>query len=853
MRRKIKAAVLALTLVAATMPGRMLAAENYSMTDSFESAVLSCTGEGCSVAASSDSHTGNSAVFVSNRESDDSGAVYILDEIPEKSSNEISVWVKAPVSGEKVRLWVSFETVGGETISGKIAEAQTRKDQWIELRGTLYTKFYSIRGGISLKIISDSGSGPFDYLADDLSVTSDQPSAASLVPEPEVIQDTGKYARRISFENQTTGGFHEQGTVTLEITDDTLPHSGKYSMKVTGRAMSWHTTMLDLDDFPDDAIASVSVWVKTPSGAGAKSFMLQVSGVVSSMKTIATANVPENTWTRLMGTISLKGIERAGDIKLQIACSESGASQFTDFYIDDFLLTSDAPGNLIDDMTETPEEEEIPQEGMSATPYKASVLPVEVQQDIPSLKDVMKDYFKMGTSFNAESVRGDNFSQLVTKHFNVATPQGPFHMSSVRSVDGVYDFTRADAFMDYCMSNDIEVVGHCLIWDHSNQKPYLTNPDGSYISREEAIALMEEHIKTMSEHFNDESKGWKLRGWDVVNEAISDGEQPDVLKDYAGWSTILGEDYLYYAYKFADKYNPDTELYYNDYGLADPVKRQSVYNLIKRLLERGCRIDAIGMQSHHAVIDENSNPYQVRKTIEMFASLGVRVEITELDVGAYTLAQQRAKIPLYDKGLPQSIEDMQTWLWYEYFQIFKDYSDVIDRVTTWGVYDGISYKNSSDFVHVEYPLLFDRNFQAKPAYWAVVNPEEYEKQTGLDLVYQKPHIYNEATEIEIDSSEMTVSDNVLYAPLRKVMDSFGVQIAYSAGDYSITMIKKGKMLRLWIGKDKAELDFEPVNLSGTLEYNEEGAVVAPVKDILELLGYTVRWSEKRNTLYVYDI
>lgn len=827
------------------------ASNNYSFEESFETETSAYTAEGCTAEKTSESKSGEAAVAVKDRENFNSGLVYELKNIPNNSKNEISVWVKAEESTETLRLYAEYTSTDGGLTKGTIAQTNARGGSWVKLSGTLSTKFKTVRGSIKIKIISiarEEKTVPCGYIVDDISVKSDSVSDIDKVGEVPAVEYDGNYTYRAAFDNFQLGNFKEMGTPMLEISDDTLPHTGTYSMKVSGRTASWHTVMLELPDFPKDASASVSVWVKTPEATGTLKFSLQVGGISDGMRTIASASVKENTWTNITGAFSIKGITPKSNVKLQITTGEPSTNQeFTDFYVDDFLLKSDTAGELKDDMADVAEE--VRPEGVSDTPYKKSALPVEIQSDIVSLKDAMSPYFKMGAAFVTDSVSTSNFDKLVRKHFNVGTPEGPFHMYSVRKEDGTYDFTKADKFMDYCMKNNIEVVGHALIWDHANQKKYITKPDGTFISREEAIALLEEHIKTMSEHFNNPSKGWKIRGWDVVNEAVLD-TRPDELKSYAGWSTILGEDYLYYAYKFAEKYNPDSELYYNDYGLINPMKRDSVYNLIKRLLERGCKIDAIGMQSHYSM---DFDPYQVRCTIEKFKSLGVRVEITELDISAYTTAQMKDKKPLYDKGILQSVEDLQTWYWYELFSIYREYSDIINRVTTWGVYDGKSFRNTKEFVKVEYPLLFDREFQAKDAFWAIVNPQEYEAKTGLDKEYQKLNIYNEEKKVEFADGDLVMDGDILYAPLRKTLESFGIQMAYSEPDNSVTIIKNGKMLKLRMDSTEGELDFAPVNTAGKMIISEDGTAKAPIEGILKLLGYATRWNEYRHTLFVYNI
>lgn len=849
--KQIFSLVFAAVIIASEIHPAAKTVPNYEISESFEAIDAAGLAAGCTASLASTAKDGKAAVMIADRESFESGFTYELKNIPPNSQNEVGVWVRLSAGREKFRLIAEFES-GGSSIRGSIGEKDVAAGSWVYVSGKLSTLFKKVNGNVTLKIETAPLNGqttPSDYMVDALSLVSDKASEADMVEDVPSILHDGNYTVRVAFDNMSDGGFIAQGQPTLTITDEVLPHTGKYCFKVSGRGASWHTTLINIDDIPENATASVSVWVRTPAGSGIKNFGVQIMGMTSSAKTIASASVNEDTWTKMTGGFSLKGIKKAGELKLQIITGEaSTAASFTDFYVDDFLLTTDVPGDIKDDMLLSVSDE-VRDENVSDTPYRESITPVEIEHDIVSLKDAMEPYFKMGASFTNDRIKNENHNELFLKHFSVGTPEGPFHMSAVRNVDGTYDFTEADKFMDYCMKNGKEVIGHCLIWDHAAQKKYLLNPDGSYISREEAIALIEDHIKTMAEHFNDPSKGWKIRGWDVVNEAVLD-TRVDELKDYAGYSTILGEDYLYYAFKFAEKYMPGQELYYNDYGLLNDVKRESVYNLIKRLKERGCRIDAIGMQSHYSL---DFDPYKVRHSIEKFKSLGVRIEITELDISVYTTEQMKAKKPIYDKGILKTAEDLQTWEYYEMFEIYREYSDIINRVTLWGVYDGRSFRNSKEFNKVDYPLLFDREYKAKDSFWAIVNPEEYEKATGLDIEYKKPKMYLADKKLDIDETDFQVIDGVLYAPIRKVFDQMSIRLAYSGATKTVTVIKNGKMLTLAEESNKGTLDFAPVEVEGVLKYNENGAIIVPIDSVLKLLGYTTRWNAKRNTLFVYNI
>ena len=85
----------------------------------------------------------------------------------------------------------------------------------------------------------------------------------------------------------------------------------------------------------------------------------------------------------------------------------------------------------------------------------------------------------------------------------------------------------------------------------------------------------------------------------MVNEAVEYNPATGKweLRD-TPWRRIIGDDYIEYAFRFAQEADPEAELYYNDYNAADVPKRDAIYALVKGLLEKGLRVDGIGMQGH---------------------------------------------------------------------------------------------------------------------------------------------------------------------------------------------------------------------------------------------------------------
>ncbi len=226
-----------------------------------------------------------------------------------------------------------------------------------------------------------------------------------------------------------------------------------------------------------------------------------------------------------------------------------------------------------------------------------------------------------------------------------------------------------------------------------------------------------------------------MDGWDVVNEVIDN----DGTYRRTSWVTAVGDgdELVKAAFRFASEYAPDTELYYNDFNAWRPTKRDGIVRMVKMLQEAGIRIDGIGMQGHWG-LNYPKNEY-IEQAIDAYASLGLKVNITELDVDVLPLTREGQIIGQgmsdpqfqleefkeffdpYREGLPADVERQVDARWAELFRIFLAKQDKIDRVTFWGVHDGASWKNNYPIPRrINYPLLFGRDRQPKSAFDAVV-------------------------------------------------------------------------------------------------------------------------------------
>lgn len=331
--------------------------------------------------------------------------------------------------------------------------------------------------------------------------------------------------------------------------------------------------------------------------------------------------------------------------------------------------------------------------------------------DVPALKEVFADAWQMGVALREEIVRcgGEDLHRLAVRHFDTITPGNEMKWSVVHPEEGRFNFAPADAIADFARQHGMSMTGHAFIWHTMVGDWVFENADGTPASREVVLARLREHMEALIERYGD-----VVMGWDVVNEAIS--EEPDEYLRDTAWHRALGDDYVAETFKLAAQLAPDAKLYYNDYSLDKPEKRGKAVRLVKDILDRGIRVDAVGMQCHHDLGYPTAE--NVARSIEAFAELGVKVHISEMDLSLYAYQDHEDR---YRDGAPRSVLNEQAARYAELFRVFLAHRDVIDRVVFWGIHDGYSWRNYTPVPdRPDYPLLFDADCEPKPAYYAIL-------------------------------------------------------------------------------------------------------------------------------------
>lgn len=342
----------------------------------------------------------------------------------------------------------------------------------------------------------------------------------------------------------------------------------------------------------------------------------------------------------------------------------------------------------------------------------AGLLTSEKPAPEKGLKDYYKSYFPVGVAVGARQLQGSE-AELIKQQFNSVTPENAMKMGPIHPEENRYFWKDADDIVNFAQQNKLRVRGHNLLW-HEQTPPWLfKNPDGTTVSKDVLLQRLHDHIFTVVKRY----KG-KIYAWDVVNEAISDN--PSEFLRNSEWLKICGDEFIAKAFEYAHEADPQAVLFYNDYNTERPEKRERVYKLLKQLKDANVPIHAVGLQGHWS-LQEPTEP-ELRKAIEQYASLGLKVQITELDVSIYPWEKERrARRPDESDAYTPELEQKQAAQYKMFFRVFRDYKNVLTGVTFWNVSDKYSWLDTYPVPgRKNYPLLFDQNQKPKKAFWEVV-------------------------------------------------------------------------------------------------------------------------------------
>lgn len=230
--------------------------------------------------------------------------------------------------------------------------------------------------------------------------------------------------------------------------------------------------------------------------------------------------------------------------------------------------------------------------------------------------------FKIGTAVDMRPLASEpRYTEVLLREFNTVVAENAYKPKFVWLGPGKYRFDEMDRLAAFARDHGLALRGHTLIW-HQSLPTWL---QAGRFSAQEIKSYLRDYIHAVVGRFRGQ-----VREWDVVNEAIADGDSPG-FRENSFWFESLGPEYIDLAFQWAREADPDVRLYYNDYEAEDMgPKANAVYQLAKDLLARGVPIDGVGLQCHlingWRASDEN------RENIRRIAALGLAWQVTEADI-----------------------------------------------------------------------------------------------------------------------------------------------------------------------------------------------------------------------------
>ena len=320
-----------------------------------------------------------------------------------------------------------------------------------------------------------------------------------------------------------------------------------------------------------------------------------------------------------------------------------------------------------------------------------------------SAQETLKNYadkipLNIGTCVDSNFYQNNQtYSNVVKREFNTVVCENEMKPASLQPTQGVFTFTIADKIVAFAQQNNMKIRGHTLVW-HNQNPNWLAK--GSW-TRQTLLAAMKAHINGVLSHF----KG-KIIEWDVVNEAFDDNGAGALRSTF--WQNIIGSDYIDSAFTYAHQADPAALLFYNDYSTCTiNAKSTAIYNMIRTMLANGVPIQGIGFQSHQQISDSTAGLYaNMKANFDRFASLGLSLSITELDV----------RMPL-----PSDQTKLNTQAgMYRMFMQLALVTPSCHTFMMWG------FTDSHSWITRQYPgqgaaVIFDENYQPKPAYTALLD------------------------------------------------------------------------------------------------------------------------------------
>lgn len=674
------------------------------MQDTFETGYGSWKGVGSTITITSDeAHGGTKSLYVHDRTANwGAPRCSMTGILAAGKTYEFQASAMFPGSGsQQFALKMIYTDSSGTDHYDNITYKQANAGEWVTLSGS-----YTVPNGATGMILyvelpganTDQG-----YYIDDVLVRG----------EKATIQLNDKYES--DFEDGTTQSWNGRGSATVERSTK-YAHSGTTSLYVSGRTQLWNGATRSASDIMEaGGYYKVGTYVlyDGASYSDTQKFSINLQYDLNGKEnyyTIATETAAKGEWQYVGSEFTVP--EGATNFYIYVQTGYTSAPKeqdLMDFYMDD------ASGEHLPDPT--------------------------IQEDITSLKDAYADYFKIGCACAGSEFAQGATKALIQKHYNSLTLGNELKPDSVldQALSQAYvketgddtapqiSLNEADEMLKFAAANQIPVRGHVLVW-HSQTPDWFFkenfDSDGAWVSKEKMTQRLENYIKIVMETLAKDYPDVTFYAWDVVNEAASDagtirpaGSNNEV-NGQSAWVKVYGDQsYIPLAFEFAKKYAPaGCKLFYNDYNEYSPNKQAYIISdILKPLIEKNL-IDGVGMQSHISMSYPSIDLY--RSAMQQYADLGLEIQVTELDIS------EKSNAYADQLALAQRYQDV-----FKMYKEMKDSGVNLSAVVIWGITDSTSWIGG-------YPLLFDKDYQAKPSYYAVVDTDSKVETIQTMTAYQ---------------------------------------------------------------------------------------------------------------------
>ena len=467
-------------------------------------------------------------------------------------------------------------------------------------------------------------------------------------------------------------------------------HTTEATLRTEGRTSDWNSPGRNFELVPDNLYElSVEVFQDEADSAA---FMISIAHSKDgqeSYENLAHGTAKKGEWTTLTGSWT------AGDFETYILYVETTGAPTLSFEIRNFTVS--CPNGI-----PTPRATEPP-------------MVLEAVENLPSLKDAYAGKFDFGAAGPGYAFSNAKLKSLMAEQFSILTPENELKPDSVldvvksRQLAATDDtavavhFTAAKPLLDFAKENGLKVHGHVLVWHSQTPAAFFHegyNESAPFVSREVMLARLENYIRLIMETLNQDYPGVVV-SWDVVNEAIDDGTS--WLRSTSPWTKVVGEDFVARAFEYARKYAPEgTLLYYNDYNTPEYNKLKGIVRLLESLIPEG-NIDGYGFQMHYK--SGYPSMEKIANAVKTIEALGMKLRVSELDIG------------IVSNG--EAAYNSQAEKYARIMKLLLAHSENVEAVQVWGISDNMSWRGS------EYPLLFDKDLNPKPAFYAVLDPNTF--------------------------------------------------------------------------------------------------------------------------------